>query len=94
MDEIKRLYVGQITSTESTIFNLTNSAVLKTIMLYNDSTAKETVTLTVDGTVFCFDVDTNATLIMDKVIVCNVLKVKTVANNINVHISGLQLGGV
>lgn len=91
MDEIKRLYVGQITSTESTIFDLTNGAVLKTVMLYNDGIAKETVSLNIDGTVFSFSVETKQTLIIDKPIVCNILK--ATGNLINIHISGIQLGG-
>ena len=94
LDEIKRLFVGNITSTESTIISLSNSAVIKTIMLYNNSATKETVTLNIDGAVFNFDVETKTTLIIDKAIVCNVLKVKTTTNAVNVHISGIQLGGV
>lgn len=93
LDEIKRLYVGQVTNTESTIFDLTNGAVLKTIVLYNDNATKETVSLNIDGTVFCFDVETKTTLIIDKAIVCNILKAKTNTEDISIHISGIQLGG-
>lgn len=93
MDEIKRLYVGTITNTESTILDLTNGAVLKTVMLYNDNATKETVTLTIDGTVFCFDVEAKTTVIIDKAIVCNILKAKTNTEDISIHISGIQLGG-
>jgi Cu2+-containing amine oxidase len=93
LDEIKRLYVGTVTNTESTIFDLTNGAVLKTIVLYNDNATKETVSLNIDGTVFNFDVDTKTTVIIDKAIVCNILKAKTNTNSINIHISGIQLGG-
>lgn len=93
MDEIKRLYVGQVTNVEGTIFVLTNGAVIKTVMLYNDNTTKETVSLNIDGTVFCFDVEAKSTVIIDKAIVCNILKVKTGIGTINMQISGIQLGG-
>lgn len=93
MDEIKRLYAGTVTSTEGIIFDLTNGAVLKTVMLYNDNADKETVSLNIDGTVFAFDVETKTTVIIDKAIVCNILKAKTNTEDISIHVSGIQLGG-
>ena len=92
MDEIKRLYVGQVTNVENTIFDWTNGAVLKTILLYNNSTSQETVSLNIDGTVFCFDVASKKTVILNDSIVCNILKAAT-TSAVNIHISGIQLGG-
>ena len=93
MDEIKRLYVGSITNAEVTIFDLTNGSVLKTILLYNDNTTKETVSLNIDGVIFNFDIDSKLTVVLDNPIVCNILKAKTATSPVNIHISGIQLGG-
>lgn len=91
MDEIKRLYVGVINSVEKTIFDLTNGAVLKTIMFYNDAETEETITLNIDGSIFKFKIASKQTFVLDKSIVCNILKAST-TGEVNIHISGLQLG--
>lgn len=92
LDEIKRLYAGTVNNTEIELINLTNGAVIKTILLGNSAEIKQTVTFNVDGTVFLFDVEAKSTLIIDKAIVVNILKA-TAAENLKIHISGIQLGG-
>ncbi|NLK94737.1 MAG: hypothetical protein GX275_06060 [Clostridiales bacterium] len=92
MDEIKRLYAGTVNNTEIELINLTNGAVLKTILIGNNTETKQTVTFNIDGTVFLFDVEAKSTLILDKAIVCNILKA-TATESLKVHISGIQLGG-
>ena len=92
MDEIKRLYAGTITDTEQTVLDLTNGAVLKTILICNNSETEQTIEINVDSSVFLFTIEAKKTLIIDNAIVCNILKLKASAE-LGVHISGIQLGG-
>ena len=92
MDEINRLYAGTITDTEQTVLDLTNGAVLKTILICNNSETEQTIEINVDSSVFLFNVKAKETLIIDNAIVCNILKLKASAE-LGVHISGIQLGG-
>ena len=92
MDEIKRLYAGTITNTEQTVLDLTNGAVLKTILICNNSETEQTIEINVDSSVFLFNIEAKKTLIIDNAIVCNILKLQASAT-LSVHISGIQLGG-
>ena len=92
MDEIKRLYVGTIGAEEINVLDLTNGAVLKTILICNASETEQTIEINVDSSVFLFTIEAKKTLIIDNAIVCNILKLKASAE-LNVHVSGIQLGG-
>ena len=92
MDEIKRLYVGTISTEETNVLDLTNGAVLKTILICNASETEQTIEINVDSSVFLFTIEAKKTLIIDNAIVCNILKLKASAE-LDVHISGIQLGG-
>ena len=92
MDEIKRLYVGTIGAEEINVLDLTNGAVLKTILICNNSETEQTIEINVDSSVFLFNIEAKKTLIIDNAIVCNILKLKASAE-LDVHISGIQLGG-
>lgn len=92
MDEIKRLYVGTISTEETNVLDLTNGAVLKTILICNASETEQTIEINVDSSVFFFAIEAKKTLIIDNVIVCNILKMKA-SELLNIHISGIQLGG-
>ena len=92
MDEIKRLYVGTISTEETNVLDLTNGAVLKTILICNASETEQTIEINVDSSVFLFTIEAKETLIIDNAIVCNILKLKASAE-LDVHISGIQLGG-
>ena len=92
MDEIKRLYAGTITDTEQTVLDLTNGAVLKTILICNNSETEQTISINIDGSVFLFTIEAKKTLIINDAIVCNILKLQASAT-LSVHISGIQLGG-
>ena len=92
MDEIKRLYVGTISTEETNVLDLTNGAVLKTILICNNSETEQTIEINVDSSVFLFTIEAKKTLIIDNAIVCNILKLKASAE-LDVHISGIQLGG-
>lgn len=96
MDEIKRLYVGNIVSLENTVIDLTNGVVLKTIIVSNPTGNPEEFIVNIDGGEFIFKVEPKTTFIMDKPIVCNILKVKASTQGeieLPIHISGIQLGG-
>ena len=92
MDEIKRLYVGTISTEETNVLDLTNGAVLKTILICNASETEQTISINIDSSVFLFNIEAKKTLIIDNAIVCNILKLKASAE-LDVHISGIQLGG-
>ena len=92
MDEIKRLYVGTISTEETNVLDLTNGAVLKTILICNASETEQTIEINIDSSVFLFNIEAKKTLIIDNAIVCNILKLKASAE-LDVHISGIQLGG-
>lgn len=92
MDEIKRLFVGKISAEETNVLDLTNGAVLKTILICNNSETEQTINISIDSSVFIFNVKPKETLILDKAIVCNILKLKASAE-LDIHISGIQLGG-
>ena len=92
MDEIKRLYVGTISTEETNVLDLTNGAVLKTILICNNTETEQTIEINIDSSVFLFKIEAKKTLIIDNAIVCNILKLKASAE-LGVHISGIQLGG-
>lgn len=92
MDEIARLYTGNVTS-EETLIDSTNGVVLKTILIGNRNEEKATVSISIDGAAFSFDIDPNKTLIIDNPIVCNILKASSSVNT-DIHISGIRLGEV
>lgn len=91
MNDIIRLYVGTLNTEETELINLTNGAVIKTIILTNNNTEKETVQLNIEGTLFSFEVEGNNTRIIDYPIVINLLKATT-TSSVNIHISGIKLG--
>lgn len=76
MDDIVRLYVGSINTTESNIINSTNGVIIKSIFICNKTANKQTVNFNIDGKDFLFDIETKSTLIINDILVCNVLNAK------------------
>ncbi|MEG0297428.1 MAG: hypothetical protein RR620_11985 [Clostridium sp.] len=94
MDEIKRLYAGKITNVETQVFDLTNGAVLKSILISNLTSVESEVILKIDAEEFIFTVQAKKTLIVDNPIVCNIFKVHSIGETVlSIHVSGIQLGG-
>ena len=92
MEEFARLAAGSLTvDGEVEIYSNTNGAIVKTIMLYNSNTAVKEITLNLDGVIFSFSLNSKETKIISESIVTNLIKIT--GNGINVHISGIQLGG-
>lgn len=92
MDEIKKLYSGTINNTSVETLNLINGAIVKTILINNNGTEEATLTLTIDSVAFSMQV-TPGFNIIDKTIFCKSLNIQTIGN-INIHITGIELGGV
>lgn len=98
-DTISRLAVGTITKTESELINLTNGAVIKTMIFTNKNTFSVTLELDIDGSIIIEEIPTNKTIYISESIVCNLLKAKITfedtegeTSSIYCHISGIQLG--
>ena len=92
MEEFARLAAGSLTvDGEVEIYSNTNGAIVKTIMLYNSNTEVKEITLNLDGVIFSFSLNCKETKIISESIVTNLIKVT--GNGINIHISGIQLGG-
>lgn len=93
MEEFARLVAGSITVNEEVeVYSNTNGAIVKTIMLYNSNADAKEITLNLDGVIFSFSLNSKETKIISESIVTNLIKVT--GNGINIHISGIQLGGV
>lgn len=101
VDVIKRLNVGTITNADQIILNLTNGAVIKTILISNTTEKDQTVSLEIDGAVFLYTITAKTTTSLNDSIVCNILKAKIIVPEdatetdtftLNYHISGIQLG--
>ena len=92
MEEFARLAAGSLTvDDEVEIYSNTNGAIVKTIMLYNSNTEVKEITLNLDGVIFSFSLNSKETKIISESIVTNLIKIT--GNGINIHISGIQLGG-
>ena len=92
MEEFARLTAGSITVDEEVeVYSNVNGAIVKTIMLYNSNADAKEITLNLDGVIFSFNLNSKETKIISESIVTNSIKIT--GNGINVHISGIQLGG-
>lgn len=91
MEEIKRIAAQTLTNTETVLYNNATGAVIKTIIIHNINTTEKEVTLEIDSVIFLFKLNAGETKMINSPIVVNSLK--ALGENINIHISGIQLGG-
>jgi hypothetical protein len=91
MEEIKRIAAQTLTDTETVLYNNVIGAAIKTIIIHNTDTVEKEVTLDIDSVIFLFKLSAEETKILDSPIVVNNLKAK--GEKINIHVSGIQLGG-
>jgi len=91
VEEIKRLYAGSLAVTEKTLYNNVNGAIVKTIALNNTNLSDTEVTLSIDGVTFLIPLEAKETKILSSVMVVNDLKAS--GDGVNIHVSGIQLGG-
>lgn len=92
MEEIIRISATTLTDTEQTLYTNSNGAIIKTILLYNSNTAEKEISLKFDNIEFKFKLATGETKIIDSPVVSNFIMATGLG--VNVHISGIQLGGV
>lgn len=92
MNEIRRIVATTLTETDLNILNEVNSVVIKTIALNNTNASTIEATLTIDGVAFLIPLAAKETKFIDSPMVVNTLLAK--GNGVNIHISGIQLGGV
>lgn len=91
MEEIIRLAAIDLTDTEKILYSNANGAVIKTIMLYNSNSTEKEISLKLDSLEFKLKLATRETKIIDSHVVSNL--VEATGLGVNIHISGLQLGG-
>ena len=91
MEEYKRIAAKTLTNEEKTLYTNSNGVIIKTIFMHNTADNEIETALSFDGVVLLFKIAPKETLIVDKVILTNILKGK--GNGVNIHISGIQLGG-
>ena len=103
-DVIKRINVGTLTKTETTLLDYTNGAVVKTIILGNTTIIDQVVSINIDGAIFLYTIPSKSTITITDYFICNILTGKLITeeqvdeesnpivNTISFHISGIQLG--
>lgn len=88
MNEI-RIAAKTLTDSEESLYNNSNGAIVKTILLHNSNSENKEVTLNFDGVTFLFNINSKETRIINSPIITNSIKV--IGEGINIHISGIQL---
>lgn len=91
MEEIIRIVATTLSSTEQTLYSDINGAIVKTIALNNTNNANVEATLNIDGVAFLIPLEAKETKIITSVMVVNNLK--ATGDGVNIHVSGIQLGG-
>ena len=89
MEEIIRLSSKKLNASEEILYTNINGAVVKSILLFNNNNSDKEVTLKLDSVNFLFKLAANETKIIDTPIVTNLIEAS--GENINIHISGIQL---
>lgn len=89
MEEIIRLSSKKLNASEEILYTNINGAVVKSILLFNNNNSDKKVTLKLDSVTFLFKLAANETKIIDTPIVTNLIEAS--GENINIHISGIQL---
>ncbi len=85
----KRLAAKTLTDSEEVLYNNSNGAIVKTILLYNSNETGKEVTLNIDGVTFLFNLESKENKLLNNPLVVNSLKAK--GAGINIHISAIQL---
>ena len=88
MNEI-RIAAKTLVDTEESLYNNSNGAIVKTILLHNSNPENKEVTLNFDGVTFLFNINSKETRIINSPIITN--SIKAIGEGINIHISGIQL---
>ena len=89
--EEKRLAAKTLTDSEESLYNNSAGAIVKTILLHNSNSESKEVTLNFDSVAFLFTLNSKETKIINSPLVTN--SIKATGSGVNIHISGIQLGG-
>ncbi len=89
--EEKRLAAKTLTDNEESLYNNSVGAIVKTILLHNSNNEEKEVTLKLDGVAFLFALKSKETKIISSPLVTN--SITGSGAGVNIHISGIQLGG-
>lgn len=92
MEEVIRIVATTLTDTEKELYSNLNGAIIKTIALNNTNESDKEVTLKIDGVTFFIPLQAKETKFLNSIMLVNSLK--GIGNGINIHITGIQLGGV
>lgn len=90
MEEI-RIAAKALTDNEESLYTDSAGAIVKTILLYNSNNEEKEVTLKLDGVAFLFALKSKETKIISSPLVTN--SITGSGAGVNIHISGIQLGG-
>lgn len=88
MEEI-RIAAKTLTDSEESLYNNSDGAIVKTVLLHNSNSEDKEVTLNFDGVAFLFTLNSKETKILSSPLVTN--SIKASGAGINIHISGIQL---
>lgn len=91
MEEIIRIAAKTLTAIETILYNNTNGAIIKTIALNNTNSTNVEATLIIDGVAFFVPLGAKETKFLNSAMVVNNLT--ATGDKVNIHISGIQLGG-
>lgn len=89
--EEKRLAAKTLTASEESLYNNSAGAIIKTVLLHNSNSESKEVTLNFDSVAFSFTLNSKETKIINSPVVTNTIK--ATGAGVNIHISGIQLGG-
>lgn len=90
MEEI-RIVAKSLTDNEESLYDNSSGAIIKTILLHNSNSEEKEVALKLDGVAFLFVLNSKETKILSSPLVSN--SIKGSGAGVNIHISGIQLGG-
>lgn len=90
MEEI-RIVAKTLTDDEESFYISSSGVIVKTILLYNSNNEEKEVTLKLDSVIFLFKLTPSESKVINSPIVVN--SVSASGPGVNIHISGIQLGG-
>ncbi|WLF70490.1 hypothetical protein Q6375_05740 [Clostridium septicum] len=91
MEDYKLVAAKVLTTSEQTLYSSSLGAIVKTILLYNSKEEESKATLTFDSVAFKFKIAAGESKILNSPILTK--NIKASGEGINIHITGLEIGG-
>ena len=91
MEDYKLISAKVITKSEQTLYSSSLGAIVKTILLYNSKEEESKATLIFDSVAFKFKIAAGETKILNSPV--STKNIKASGEGINIHITGLEIGG-